>query len=146
MTARVPPDHIGWDLVRAARWWKRAFIAEVTQAGHPWFAEARGRLVEHIGRNGIEQGALADRAGLTKQAVAQHLDRLEADGLISRVPYDGDARKRRVIWTATGQAALDDIDRAKASVEADLARRIGKVALRDLSALLKKVAPDRQEN
>ena len=145
MSGTAPPDHIGWDLVRAARLWLAEFEAEVVAAGHPWFAEARGRLIEHIGRTGVEQGALAVRSGMTKQAVAQHLDALEHDGLVRRVGVDGDHRKRRVVWTTRGQAALDDIDAAKGRVEARLRRRMGEEAFRSLRAGLKTVAAGRQD-
>ncbi len=139
-----PPDHIGWDLVRAARIWLRAFEAEVVAAGHPWFVEARGRIVEHIGRGGAEQGAIADRAGLTKQAIAQHLDALEREGLIRRIAAKGDGRKRRVVWTEAGLDALRDIDGAKARVEQALAADLGPEIFDGLRAGLKAVAQTRQ--
>ena len=143
MTA--PPDHIGWDLVRAARAWLAEFEAEVVAAGHPWFAEARGRLVEHIGRDGVAQAALAGPAGMTKQAVAQHLDALERDGLIERVAEVADGRQRRVVWTDAGRAALRDIDAAKARVETRLRARIGEARFAALRDGLKALAEDRQE-
>lgn len=135
----APPDHIGWDLVCAARVWESAFVEDVTAAGHPWFADARGRLVQHIGRKGVGQAALADRAGMTKQAVAQHLDRLESDGLIARVADSEDSRKRRVVWTDAGQRALDDIDAAKLRVERRLKARLGAQAFAALRRALKEV-------
>ncbi|MEM0948587.1 MAG: MarR family transcriptional regulator [Pseudomonadota bacterium] len=139
------PDHIGWDLVRASRVWLAEFESEVVAAGHPWFAEARGRLVEHIGRDGAEQGAIAIRAGLTKQAVAQHLDSLERDGLIRRETLEGDGRKRRVVWTGQGLRALHDIDIAKGRVEARFRLRLGDDAFRHLRDGLKRIADVRQE-
>ena len=142
MSAPEPPDHIGWDLVRAARAWVAEFEAEVVAAGHPWFGEARGRLVQHIGPRGAEQGAIAARAGMTRQAVAQHLDALEADGLLRRAAVEGDSRKRRVVWTEAGEAALWDIDAAKARVEERLRARIGEEAFRALRDGLKAYAPE----
>ena len=139
-----PPDHIGWDLVRAARIWFSEFEAEVVAAGYPWFAEARGRIVEHIARDGADQGAIAARAGLTKQAVAQHLDALERDGLIRRVASRADARKRRVIWTEAGRQALQDIDAAKARVENRLRARLGLKTFNALRAGLKETIAGRQ--
>ena len=130
----VPPDHIGWDLVRAARAWEAEFIREVVEAGHPWFAEARGRILQHIGRNGVGQADLVRRSGLTKQAVAQHLDQLEADGVLRRVQDPADSRKRAVEWTVEGRVALETIDAAKLRVERRIKDRIGKdhfSALRD---------------
>ena len=138
------PDHIGWDLVRAARLWTAEFTQDVVAAGYPWFAEARGQLVQHIGRDGVDQGALAGKAGLTKQAVAQHLDALEADGLIRRESVDGDSRRRRVVWTDKGKAALRDIDRAKARVEERLRQHLGPERFAALRDGLKAMAEGRQ--
>lgn len=138
------PDHIGWDLVRAARIWEAAFVGEVVRAGYPWFAEARGRLVQHIGPDGVDQGALAERVGHSKQAVAQALDRLEADGLIRREGAAGDGRRRRVVWTPAGQVALAEIDRAKLRVEARLKQRLGAEAFEGLRRGLKGIVETRQ--
>lgn len=136
------PDHIGWDLVRAARVWKAEFIEEVVRRGHAWFAEARGRIAEFIARDGTEQTAIAERSGLTKQAVAQHLDALEADGLIARETDPSDSRRRRVVWTRQGRDALADIDTAKRAVEERLKARIGPERFAALRSGLKAVAED----
>jgi DNA-binding MarR family transcriptional regulator len=122
---RSYPDHIGWDLVRAARAWETAFIDGVVAAGHPWFAEARGRLIQHIPATGIAQSELVRRAGVTKQAVQQHLDGLEADGIVVRVADAEDRRGRRVEFTKAGRRALVAIDAVKGEVEDDLARQLG---------------------
>lgn len=138
-------EHIGWDLVRAARVWTSEFTDEVVAAGHPWFAEARGQLVQHIGPNGVDQGALAERSGLTKQAVAQHLDVLEAEGLIVRENVASDSRRRRVVWTDLGRTALRDIDSAKSKVEARIRRRLGTVRFTALREGLQALAKTRQD-
>ena len=75
------PEHIGWTLWRATLAWRRDFVAEMTAAGHGWFAQARGNIVVYIGPGGVRQGDLADRAHLTKQAVQQFVPvpHLQAD-------------------------------------------------------------------
>jgi DNA-binding MarR family transcriptional regulator len=134
------PDHVGILLWEAATAWKRRFTREMVAAGHPWFAEARGALLRHIGRDGASQGTIAARAGLTKQAVQQHVDALVADGVALRADDPADARRRIVRLTAAGRAALDEGDRIKARLEADLARRLGDERLAALRAMLEEVA------
>ncbi|MEL6170077.1 MAG: MarR family transcriptional regulator [Pseudomonadota bacterium] len=131
------PDHIGWDLVRAARLWEHRFATEMVAAGHPWFAEARGRLIEFIGRDGIAQNELHKRAGATKQAVAQHVDRLVSDGVIARLPDPEDHRRRRLVFTQKGRAALRDADRIKGEIERAFARSMGPESLSVLRLGLK---------
>lgn len=111
------PDHIGWTLWQATLAWRRAFVTAMTDAGHGWFAQARGNLLVHIGPSGIRQGDLADRAGLTKQAVQQFVDELVRDGIVLRAPDETDARARRISLTPAGEAAMRDADRIKLEIE-----------------------------
>lgn len=112
------PDHIGWTLWQATQAWRRAFVAGMAEAGHGWFAQARGNLLVHIGHDGIRQGELAEQAGLTKQAVQQFVDELVRDGIVMRAPDAADARARRVRLTPAGEAAMRDADRIKLQIEA----------------------------
>ena len=41
--SRRPPDHIGWDLIEAARLWEKQFTDRMVACGHDWFGEARGK-------------------------------------------------------------------------------------------------------
>ena len=135
-----PPDHIGLELVRAAEAWEQAFNAAMVAAGYPLFAEARGRLIRYIGRDGVGQAELAARAGLTKQAVQLHLVALERDGVLTRAPVAGDRRARRVIFTDRGRAMLAAGDRIKAELESGIIARIGAARFADLRAVLKALA------
>ncbi|TGT79101.1 helix-turn-helix domain-containing protein, partial [Mesorhizobium sp. M8A.F.Ca.ET.161.01.1.1] len=76
------PDHVGWRLWQASRAWHAEFAAAMRAAGHGWFSEARAGLLGHIPRNGTRQSALIERAAISKQAVQQLLDGLEAEGVL----------------------------------------------------------------
>ena len=141
----APPDHIGWDLVRAARTWETAFTFRMVAAGHTWFGEARGRLLQYIPRTGIAQSTIVSRAKLTKQAVQQHLEALEKDGILRREPMPADQRQRRVVPTETGLAAMDDADQIKQQIEAELGVLLGDAPLRILRQLLSDVATYSQD-
>ncbi|MBL9047787.1 MAG: MarR family transcriptional regulator [Tabrizicola sp.] len=135
------PDHIGWTLWQATLAWRREFVTAMAEAGHGWFAQARGNLLVYVGPKGIRQGDLAERSGLSKQAIQQFIDELVQDGIVMRVQDDSDARARLVLLTPAGKAAMQDADRIKLQIEAQWRDAIGgtafdqlDVALRDLIA------------
>lgn len=134
-----PPDHIGWTLWQAAQVWRGDFTAAMVAAGHGWFGHARGNLLQHIGPNGLRQGDLVDRAGLTKQAVQQFVDDLVADGILMRARDDRDARARWVRLTPAGEAAMRDADRIKAELEARWRNLLGPAAFATLDASLRRL-------
>jgi DNA-binding MarR family transcriptional regulator len=139
----TPLDHIGWHLWRAARAWKAELVAGMVAAGHGWYAQARGNLLQHIGPEGLRQGDLADRAGLTKQAVQQFVDELAADGIVERQPDPADARARRVALTDAGRAAMRDADRIKQEIEDRWRSRLGDDGFTALADALRAVAQGR---
>lgn len=133
------PDHIGWTLWQATQAWRREFVASMAAAGHGWFAQARGNLLVYIGPDGIRQGDLAEKSGLTKQAVQQFVDELVADGIVIRTPDEADARARRVRLTPAGEAAMRDADRIKLEIEEKWRAKLGSAEFDELDALLRRV-------
>ncbi|MEL6798882.1 MAG: MarR family transcriptional regulator [Pseudomonadota bacterium] len=146
MTAGDPdaPDHIGLSLVLAAEAWERDFNARMVAAGHAVFGDARARVIRYVGRRGIDQSRLVALSGMTKQAVQAHLDRLEAEGLIVRVPAPGDGRQKRVEFTQAGRAMLADADRIKGQIEAAYVARIGSTRFAQLRDAMRVLQEDRQ--
>jgi DNA-binding MarR family transcriptional regulator len=61
------------------------------------------RLAEAGGS--LPLGQLADRLSCVKSNVTQLVDRLEADGLVSRTPDTADRRSRLAVLTEAGQLA-----------------------------------------
>ena len=133
------PDHIGWTLWQATQAWRREFVSGMAAAGHGWFAQARGNLLVYVGPNGIRQGDLAEKAGLTKQAVQQFVDELVRDGIVQRTPDETDARARLVRLTPEGEAAMRDADRIKVEVERHWRAKLGDAAFDQLNALLRQI-------
>lgn len=130
-------DHIGWDLTRAARAWKSQFTDRMIAEGFTWYAEARGALIQHIGHDGIAQSELAQRTGMTKQAVQQHLDDLVEDGILERVADAGDARRKLVRFTNRGFAALEVANGIKREIEKGYLQTIGRSDMKTLHAALR---------
>lgn len=136
-------DHIGVRLWRATALWKKEFDAGMIALGHPWFAHARSGLLAYLGRNGARQAELAERAGLTKQAVQQFVDGLVADGAVERVPDPGDARAKIVVFTAHGRRVLADANRVKRTIEADFRKRLGDADFERLFETLNRLADNK---
>jgi len=83
---------------------------------------------------------LAERSGLSKQAVQQLVDDLVAAGILVRVPDPADKRARIVRYTPAGQAAMADGNRIKLAIEADFAHRLGESELDRLKDILGRLA------
>lgn len=132
-------DHIGWDLWRASAAWKRRFSEAMVAKGHAWYGEARGNLIQYIGRDGIQQNDIVRRAGVTKQAVQQHLDELVRDGVIERAPDPEDARRKLVRFTEEGMQALSDANIIKRAIEKDFEQIVGKEDAQVLKRALAKI-------
>jgi len=64
-------------------------------------------MLGHIPADGIPQSGLAERIGLSKQAVQQFLDQLESHGLVHREPDPADRRAKLVRITEAGLVALE---------------------------------------
>ena len=119
------PDHVGWRLWAANRAWQADFASRMRSAGHSWFTESRAGLLGHLPRGGARQAALIERMAITKQAVQQLLDGLEAEGVVERSPDPSDGRGKFVRYTGKGLAALADGDRIKLEIEQAWIKRIG---------------------
>ena len=131
MTERPPLiDHIGWDLTRAARSWKARYQREMVARGYAFFGEARGDLIGRIPRDGVSQAEIAAATGLTKQAVQQQIDLLVEDGIVERQADKQDKRRKSVVFTKKGHAALAEGNEVKKAIEAEVAERLGPKAFR----------------
>jgi DNA-binding MarR family transcriptional regulator len=65
-------------------------------------------------------GQLAERLSCVKSNVTQLVDRLEADGLVSRAPDPGDRRSRLAVITDAGRHAYEQGIRIQQDAEREL--------------------------
>ncbi len=133
-------DHIGLALWRAAQQWRNRMRAELAARGYPWHQGAAGEVLAHLGPSGISQAALTERMGLSKQAVQQLVDQLEAQGVVERVPDPTDGRARRIVLTELGLADFAERNRVKRAIERQYRERLGPEAFEALQAALAKLA------
>lgn len=81
-------------------------------------------LFPHIDLAGTRITELAERLGVSKQAVSQLVDDLEQLGVVSRTPDPDDARARRVVFTERGRAGLLEGLQLLQQLEQELAARM----------------------
>src|SRR6185437_13997376 len=122
-----PPliDHVGWRIGRLFFQWKREFDGEMIRLGHGFMAEARGAVIGHLRPDGAPQAAVAQALGISKQAVQQLVDELEAEGVVRRIANPADARGKLVVLTARGAEAIHAGNRVKRAIEARYRQKLG---------------------
>jgi DNA-binding MarR family transcriptional regulator len=86
---------------------------------------AHVHITRHLSLRGDRLSDLAERAGMTKQAMGALVDQCEAWGLVQRRPDPLDARARQVQFTPTGQVWLQAFEAAVAQAEAELRAEVG---------------------
>ncbi len=77
-----------------------------------------------VDRGGVRLTAMAERAGITKQAMMQVVDDLEALGHVRRVPDPADARAKIVKLTAKGEKERTEASKAVSAAEQRIRRRL----------------------
>ena len=82
-------------------------------------------ITRHLALEGSRLTDLAERAGMTKQAMGDLVTQCEAWGLVVREPDPHDARARRVRFTPTGLAWLGAFRTAVAQAEAEFRAEVG---------------------
>jgi DNA-binding MarR family transcriptional regulator len=82
-------------------------------------------ITRHLALPGSRLTELAQRAGMSKQAMGDLVDQCEAWGLVTREPDPMDARARLVRFTATGLAWLQAFKNAVAQAEAEFRAEVG---------------------
>ncbi len=94
-------------------------------AARAQISAAHIHITRHLARGGSRLTELAERAGMTKQAMGTLVDQCEAWNLVTREPDPLDARARRVRFTADGLAWLDAFQKAVTQAEAEFRASVG---------------------
>jgi DNA-binding MarR family transcriptional regulator len=83
-------------------------------------------ITRHLAMEGSRLTDLAQRAGMSKQAMGDLVDQCEAWGLVVRETDAHDTRARLVRFTATGLAWLQAFKEAVEQAEAEFRAEVGK--------------------
>jgi DNA-binding MarR family transcriptional regulator len=104
---------------------ERAPLALANLAARDKVGAAHIHITRHLPLEGARPGELAQRAGMSKQAMGDLLDQCAAWGLITREPDPRDARARRVRFTPAGLDWLAAFRDAVAQAEAEFRAAVG---------------------
>src|SRR5262249_48791612 len=100
--------------------------------GAPRLRRSHTGLLPHIDLGGTRISDLAQRMGVSKQAVSELIDDLEAGGVVERLPRPEDARARLVSFTPRGRQGLLDGLEVLREFELELSRAVGASTMKRL--------------
>jgi DNA-binding MarR family transcriptional regulator len=117
----------------------RRIIRELNAAGFDELRLPHMAVLQFPGPDGARPGVLAERAGMSKQAVNQLLRSLEGFDYIVRSDLVGDGSARVVRLTKRGRAAYSKIIEILRDIEHDWSTELGPNRFAQLKRLLKLV-------
>ncbi|WP_053243777.1 MULTISPECIES: MarR family transcriptional regulator [unclassified Achromobacter] len=112
----------------------------ISETGNPSVPDSCMMLLPHIDLEGTRSTEIAQRAGMTKQAVTQLIQLMERHGLVQKLVDPHDARATLVSFTDQGIEYLTGMHAAIDRVEHDLASKLGKAQMKNLRAALEIMA------
>jgi DNA-binding MarR family transcriptional regulator len=117
----------------------RRIINELNAAGFDDLRVPHMAVLQFPGPDGVRPGTLAERAGISKQAMNQLLRSLETLGYIARSDAPDEGRARIVRLTRRGRAAYAKIHDILRAIERAWIAELGPKPFADLKALLQRV-------
>jgi len=138
-TARAAPENVAILLREPLRAMNEELIARLAAEGHREVRLPHGNVFQFLDDAGTRVSVLAERAHLTKQAMAQLVAHLEAHGYVERVADPADGRAKLVRATARGRGVYAIVRVFVADVDARLDRALGAARVRQLRGLLEEL-------
>jgi DNA-binding MarR family transcriptional regulator len=117
----------------------RRIINELNAAGYDDLRVPHMAVLQYPGPDGVRPGLLADRAGMSKQAMNQLLRSMEGLGYIARSDAPNEGRARIVRLTARGRAAYAKIHEVLREIEREWSAALGPKHFTQLKKLLRQV-------
>ena len=100
-------------------------LALANLAARDQISAAHIHITRHLALQGSRLTALAQDAGMSKQAMGDLVDQCEAWGLVQRERDGQDARAKKVVFTADGLAWLQAFKFAVAQAESEFHESVG---------------------
>jgi len=125
-------------LQRVGLHFRDAIRAGLRARGHT-LRPAHAAVIVHLEVGGTRLTELAERAGVTKQAMGKLVDELEAIGYLERRPDPADGRAKIVCFSRRGQRLLHDSREIVDGIWEDYAALLGEARLRHLQADLERL-------
>ncbi len=140
----IPPHDIQRLLIGAllrvpAQAIHRRIINELNTAGFKELRLPHMAVLQFPGPDGVRPSTLAERAGMSKQAMNQLLRSLEDLGYIARSDAPGEGRARLIRFTKRGRAAYAKVHDILRDIEHEWGKELGAVRFAQLKELLCRV-------
>jgi DNA-binding MarR family transcriptional regulator len=129
-------QNIGRLFQRAARSYSELALEKLHEAGHEGLTLFHTALISNLDIEGTHIKVLAQRAGMSKQAMGQLVNELETRGYIQTAPDAKDKRATLVTFTEKGLELLQAAYFVKKAIEKDYAAILGKEGFNQLWTLL----------
>ena len=117
----------------------RRIIQELNAAGFEELREPHMAALRFPGPDGVRPSVLAERVGMSKQAMNQLLRSLEAFGYIARSDGPDEGRARIIRFTKRGRAAYAKIHDILREIEREWSAELGAAQFAQLKQLLCRV-------
>ena len=117
----------------------RRIINELNAAGFDELSMPHMAVLQFPGPDGVRPGTLAERAGISKQAMNQLLRSLEGFGYIIRSDAPGEGRARMIRFTKRGRAAYSKLRDILRDIEREWSAELGPRDFAQLKQLLSRV-------
>ena len=109
---------------------------KLLEAGVTDHRDSWNNVMPHIPASGIRLTELAERANMTKQAMAELVAEIERRGYLHRTTDPADRRAKIIKFTGQGWATVNLALSALAELEAEIAGRLGEPVVRQLRSTL----------
>jgi DNA-binding MarR family transcriptional regulator len=119
MPPTIDPNSFGFLVTDLSRLIRAEMDRRVSDAGLG-LTPGEGRMLAHAARAGmVRQNVLAEHIGIEAMTLSTYIDRLEAKGLVERMPDPNDRRAKLVRLTEAASEALGSVNAAAASIRSD---------------------------
>jgi DNA-binding MarR family transcriptional regulator len=129
---RARPVNLGVALREAFIAVNDLVLARLAERGHTAIRAAHGAVFQYLDDTGTTVSLLAERAQMTKQAMAELVAYLEAHGYVTRTPDPGDRRAKLVVPTGPGREVIAIAQGLVPELETLVTGRLGEDRLRAL--------------
>lgn len=128
--------NLGQSLMEVARHFQKHALEGFLEEGHTGLQASHQAVLTHLSLSGSRLTELAKRAAMTKQAMGQLVDEVEALGYVERVPDPTDKRAKLVRFTDKGCQLMKSGTRVGASIHQRYTDIIGEKKMERLRVLL----------
>lgn len=131
--------HIGRDIVPLADLLHARVFAEFARCGYDDIRFGHQVVFINIEDEGSTLTELAARANISKQAMHELVNDLEARGYVERIPSPADGRSKLIRTTDKGERSIETAWKAIEQVEREWTQILGAAGLEKLHSYLRKI-------